>query len=132
MLSAVGVRSVVHTVCFLFVDKELEFQKKLLMIKKKTLMLIKLHNWVFVQRLACDPLFLTKSEKFKSRLVNRRRCRFPQTQRGGTCNCACLSPTEHVVACNYFVMYGCYSCTSVSFLCVEAFLSGEWWGESDL
>lgn len=56
MLSAVGVRSVVHTVCFLFVDKELEFKKNLLMTK--TLMLIKLNNWVFVQRLACDESFL--------------------------------------------------------------------------
>jgi len=54
MLSAVGVRSVVHTVCFLFVDKELEFKKKLLMKMKKTLMLIKLNNWVFVQILVCD------------------------------------------------------------------------------
>lgn len=35
MLSAVGVQPVVYTVCFLFVDKELEFKKKMLLEKKK-------------------------------------------------------------------------------------------------
>ena len=48
MLSAVGVRPVVYTVCFLFVDKELEYYKKMLLKKKNSSMLIKLNNWVFL------------------------------------------------------------------------------------
>lgn len=46
MLSSVGVQPVVYTVCFLFVDKELEYYKKML-LKKNSSMLIKLNNWFF-------------------------------------------------------------------------------------